>query len=43
MMRTKAAYKTAKKEAEKDAAIAKVRTYNRLYAGMDTTDGQKKV
>ena len=39
----KAAYKTAKKEAKKSVAIAKARAYDRLYADMDTTEGQKKV
>ena len=38
----KAAYKTAKKEAKKSVAIAKARAYDRLYADMDTTEGQKK-
>ena len=39
----KAAYKTAKKEAKKSVSIAKARAYDRLYADMDTTEGQKKV
>ena len=39
----KAAYKTAKKEAKKSVAIAKAREYDRLYADMDTTEGQKKI
>ena len=39
----KAAYKTAKKEAKKSEYIAKSRDYDRLYADMDTTEGQKKV
>ena len=39
----KAAYKTAKKEAKGNVAIAKARTYDHLYADIDTTEGQKKV
>ena len=39
----KAAYKTAKKEAKQSVAIAKARVYDRLYADMDTTEGQKRV
>ena len=39
----KAAYKTAKKEAKRNVAIAKARAYDHLYADMDTTEGQKKV
>ena len=39
----KAAYKTAKKEAKKNVAIAKARAHDHLYADMDTTEGQKKV
>ena len=39
----KAAYKTAKKEAKRNVAIAKARAYDRMYADMDTTEGQKKV
>ena len=39
----KAAYKTPKKEAKKSVAVAKARAYDRLYADMDTTEGQKKV
>ena len=39
----KAAYKTAKKEAKNSVAIAKARAYDRLYADMDTTEGEKKV
>ena len=39
----KDAYKTAKKEAKKSVAIAKARAFDRLYADMDTTEGQKKV
>ena len=39
----KAAYKTAKKEAKKSVTIAKARAYDRPYADMDTTEGQKKV
>ena len=38
----KAAYKTATKEAKKSVAIAKTRVYDRLYADMDTTEGEKK-
>ena len=38
----KAAYKTAKKEAKKNVAIAKARAYDRLYADMGPTKGQKK-
>ena len=37
----KAAYKTAKKVAKKNVAIA--RAYDRLYADVDTSKGQKKV
>ena len=43
MKRTKLDNKTAKKEAKKSVAIAKARAYDRLYADMDTTEGQKKV
>ena len=39
----KAAYKTAKKEAKRNVAIAKARAYDHLYAYMDTTEGQSKV
>ena len=39
----KAAYKTSKKEAKKNVAVAKSRAYDHLYADMDTTEGQKKV
>ena len=39
----KSAYKTAKKEAKKSLAIAKASAYDRLYADMDTTEGQKNV
>ena len=39
----KAAYKTAKKEANNNVAIANARAYDRLYADMDTSEGQKKV
>ena len=39
----KAAYKIATKEAKRNVAIAKSRAYDRLYAGMGTTEGQKKV
>ena len=39
----KAAYKTAKKEAKTSVAFAKARAYDRLYADIDTTEGQKKV
>ena len=39
----KAAYKTARKEAKKSLAIAKARACDLLCAGMDTTEGQKKV
>ena len=38
----KAAYNTAKKEAKKSVAVAKARACDRLYAYMDTTEGQKK-
>ena len=40
----KAAYKTAKKEVNRNVAIAKARAYDHLYADVDdTTEGQKKV
>ena len=39
----KAAYKTAKKESKKNVVIAKASVYDRLYADMGTTAGQKKV
>ena len=39
----KAVYKTAKKEAKRNVAIAKARAYDHLYADMDTTEVQKKV
>ena len=38
----KAAYKTAKKEAKRNIAIAKARAYDHMYADMDTTEGQNK-
>ena len=39
----KAAYKTAKTETKQKVAIAKAKVYDRLYADMDTTEGQRKV
>ena len=36
-------YKTAKKEAKRNVAIAKARAYDHLYEDTDTTEGQKKV